>query len=592
MIMTKQLDMFSFSAERAMTAHTARPERFPQVLRPYQQEALDGLMAAWEKGASAPLIVMATGMGKTTVIAEALRRLINPARQRALLIAHTEEIVFQLRDRLLHQFAGALDLDYAGAPGIGVVMSAESGERARIVCATRQSLHTRRLSNLLSFGAVDLIVIDEAHHVTGANTYADILDCCRAVNPGVRVFGVTATPARGDGKGLGAVFDAVACNYTMPRAIADGFLASVVSISVQTDVDLGRVATSAGDYNQAQLEQALDDADWLSLSVSAFVQHVPVERPTLAFFPSVRMSKAFSTALQARGIRAAHIDGETPKDSRRDILTRYRDGAINVIANVGVLTEGFDAPHTSCIFLARPTRSAALLTQIVGRGVRLYPGKSHCLVVSLSATDAKLASVVDLIGDLQTCLNCGVEHIQGVRVCPICGSVSVQPKQKRAVKSGETADPLTFNGVIQHLDSQRVSLFESLQSSWTIVGAALFSLSLGDNGLIRVQSSGLDDHGVEHWRCTYYPKGALEGNLIAVNTDAAALMGQAEAWVEARFPTAKRLTDKNATWRTLGASKAQLALIKKLTGRSAEAGLTRGQASAMIDALLSNKVKK
>lgn len=566
-------------------------ERFPQVLRPYQEAALDGLMAAWGSGARAPLIAMATGLGKTTVIAEALRRLIDPRRQRALLVAHTEEIVFQLRDRVVNQFAGALDRAYGGAPGIGVVMGELADEGARVVCATRQSLHARRLPRLLARGAFDLVVIDEAHHVTGDNSYADILDTCRRANPDLRVFGVTATPKRGDGKALAAQFDALAFDYSIPKAIADGYLVPVVSRSVSTGVRLGAVATTGGDYNQAQLERALEDADWLRLALAAFLQHVPLDRPTLAFFPSVRMSRSFAHALRAQhGIAAAHIDGETDRSERRDLLRRYRDGDLRVISNVAVLTEGFDAPQTSCIFLARPTRSVALFTQIVGRGVRLYPGKTNCLLIALGADDVKLAGTAALVGDLTRCDVCDAEIMRGYRTCPVCSAAVSAPRKSaaRAADSAPADDLIAVGAIFQQVSAQYVSIFASLASQWTPVRPDYFTLSLGEQGAVEIARADASAD-VEVWEAFYAPRGALTKTRIGRNGDLASLMGQAEAYVEAHFPKAKALTAKDAAWRSQPMTDKQRALIVKLTGRTPPDTLTKGEASQLISYLMERK---
>ena len=123
---------------------------------------------------------------------------------------------------------------------------------------------------------------------------------------------------------------------------------------------------------------------------------------------------------------AAHLDGNTPKDQRRAMLTDYKTGKLRVLSNFGVLTEGFDAPETAAILMARPTRSQTLFTQIVGRGLRPYPGKSDCLLIDLAVTDVRALEVGTLLGKMTMCKNCGIEHFAGLKACPHCGHPSVE----------------------------------------------------------------------------------------------------------------------------------------------------------------------
>lgn len=408
------------------------PHAAPQTLRPYQEHTIAAILTAWAAG-QRPLATLATGLGKTTVMAELLRRVIDPNTHRALVIAHTKELVEQPFERIRDQFGGVLG-GYFGprfAPGIGQVMAERDAANARIVVATRQSLSAKRLAAVLGHGPIDVVVIDEAHHAAPNTEYYKIWETVKAHNPAARLVGLTATPKRTDRKALGAMFDTIAFEYGIQPAIRDGWLAQAIRLKVKTDVDASGIKSVSGDYQQDKLVAVLDAANWTQLAIDAYLTHLQ-DRPTLAFFPSVQESRNFVAALRQQGLAAAHIDANTPKDERAQILRDYKRGVLKVVSNMAVLTEGFDAAATSGILMARPTRSEVLYTQIIGRGLRLHPNKANCLILELVLTDTKALNVGTLMGKMHTCANeaCGVEFFYGLPACPTCGTPAPQPKPK------------------------------------------------------------------------------------------------------------------------------------------------------------------
>jgi len=320
------------------------PPLNPNILRDYQREGIDAIKIAWDLKKK-PMVVVATGGGKTTMIAQLLVETV-PSNARALVVAHTEEIVSQIHKTIQKQYGDS----------VGIVMGIQDDMHSQIIVATRQSLSTQRLSKL---GMFDVIVIDEAHHATPENTYGQIVEKILKKNQRTKLVGFTATPT-GDER----LFDEIVFSWTISDGINSGYLVPSRHINV-----------SAG---------GILDKNWMKLTVEAFKIHIlPSNRPCLAFFPSVAMSRRFSQALKRHGISAAHIDGETPREERETILSEYKNGEIQIVCNMAVLTEGFDAPNTSAILMARPTRSQTLITQILGRGLRTAPGKRDCLIVWL-----------------------------------------------------------------------------------------------------------------------------------------------------------------------------------------------------------------
>lgn len=310
-----------------------------QTLRPYQAAAIPSINLEWNAGKKT-LVAMATGGGKTTVGSQLIKETVNLSSQRVLVIGNTKEIVQQWYDRITNQFEGILQAHYTPNmnPGIGIVMGEQDTPNARIVVATYQSCHQRRLPKILKHGVIDVLVIDECDQAFQDNSFGKIIDTLKKANPALKVVGFTATPARGDKKALGSVFDSIAYEWLIPEGIQDGYLVPVQRLKVATKVNLGGVKTSQGDYQNNALVSALDASNWLDLCFDAYQQHIAsTERPCLAFFPSVEMSKAFAARLQTAGILASHLDGETPKLERQGILRDYQSGKLRTISNCAVL---------------------------------------------------------------------------------------------------------------------------------------------------------------------------------------------------------------------------------------------------------------
>lgn len=548
----------------------------PQKLRDYQQAAVEAIRSAWANGQSTPLAALATGAGKTTIIAQLLLESVNPHTMRALVVGHTEEIIHQLYDRVENQFDGVLDGTFTSrySRGIGIVMAEDDAADARIVVATRQSLHSRRLQRILQYGAFDVVIIDEAHHAAPGTTYLDIIDAIREMNPDVKLAGFTATPKRTDDHALGALWGEIVYQWLIPDGIKNGYLVPVTRVKVTTDINLSGVKTSRGDYTQTKLVSVLETANWQDMALQAYRQHIASsDRPCLAFFPSVDMSRQFTERLRKDGVAAAHLDANTPKDERRLMLRDYGDGKVTVLSNMAVLTEGFDAPKTAAILLARPTRSQTLFTQIVGRGLRPYPGKHDCLLVDLAVTDVKALEIGTLLGKMTTCPMCMTQHYAGLKACPICGHVR---DWKARAKAGDnvlaTMDGPTAERLIANYDA----LFEKSFAAWFNGGDGFFSctLSFEDGALIIVPP--LEDN---YYRLALVPKESHKPiEYQARNEDLASLMLDADEKVRQRASVS---ADKNAGWREHPASMAQINVLSKM-GVNVPKGLSKGSASQLI----------
>ena len=361
----------------------------PQVtLRPYQRDAVAAVLAARRGGIRRMLVSLPTGAGKTVIFSE----LAKMARRQVLVLAHREELLAQARSKL--------DAALGGRDVVSIERGAETAAAdAKVLVCSIRSLHEERLARVVRGRDFGLVIYDECHHAAAE----DNLRVLRQLgvfdaNWDGTLLGFTATTQRGDGKGLDAVFETIAYSRTLPEMINDGFLAPLRGFRIATGADLTRVSSSGLDFTGEELSEAVDIEDRNAL-VARSIQELARDRRTIAFCVTVNHARHLCAALNRLGVAAGIVYGEMPSEVRSGVLDDFRKGQIQVLANVAVLTEGFDDPGVSCIAMARPTRSEGLYTQCVGRGTRLHPGKRDCLILDfVDASSLPLCSLPSLFG--------------------------------------------------------------------------------------------------------------------------------------------------------------------------------------------------
>lgn len=341
--------------------------------RPYQTEIIDNVFADWQRFNSL-LVVAATGAGKTQVLWGVADRFLaeNPG-ARAMVLAHRKELIDQPLARLEKFWPQR-------AMSAGIVMGNSNECHRQIVIATVQTVghkNGKRVGEVLSYGKIDLLITDEAHHVSAAS-YQQVIATLKAANPGLKHLGVTATPERGDKKSLNETYQHESSNVGVVRLIEEGFLCQPKVHGVKTSIDLSWVSVhgSGGnrDYNNQQLVAAVETSDCFKLVVKTHVEKCG-NRPTIAFVPSVAGAYKLAEMLRAEGIAAVAADGTTDKGERDAILADFKHGRHTCLINVALWTEGLDLPNLECCHLVRPTKSDALYMQMVGRVLRTHPGK-------------------------------------------------------------------------------------------------------------------------------------------------------------------------------------------------------------------------
>ena len=323
-------------------------------LRPYQEEARTAVEQDWEEGYRRTLLVLPTGCGKTIVFSKIVEDQIRQGR-RCLILAHRGELLEQAADKLYKSTGLRSAVEKAGESCLGSWYMAAVG-------SVQTLMREQRLSRFDPdyFGT---IVVDEAHHAL-SDGYQRVLGYFSTA----RVLGVTATPDRGDMRNLGQYFDHLAYEYTLPKAIKEGYLSPIKAVTIPLKLDLTGVGVQAGDFKSSDLDTALDPYLY---QIAEEMKTYCKDRKTVVFLPLVRTSQKFRDILNAAGFRAAEVNGSSP--DRGEILRDFDAGRYNVLCNSMLLTEGWDCPSVDCIVVLRPTKIRSLYSQMVGRGTRLHP---------------------------------------------------------------------------------------------------------------------------------------------------------------------------------------------------------------------------
>lgn len=332
------------------------------TLRPYQEEALQAIEDQWQDGVKRTLLVLPTGCGKTIVFAKVIENRVRSG-ERVLVLAHRGELLDQAADKL----------EKATGLGCATEKAEESclGSWFRVVVGSVQSLMRPKRLEQFPPDYFHTIVVDEAHHVL-ADSYQRVLQAFGDA----KVLGVTATPDRSDMRNLGAFFESLAYEYTLPRAIKEGYLSPIKALTIPLRMDLTGVGVQSGDFKASDLGTALDP--YLHQIADEMAKNC-LGRKTVVFLPLIKTSRKFRDILASKGFCAAEVNGDS--EDRAEILEAFDRGDYDVLCNSMLLTEGWDCPSVDCIVVLRPTKIRSLYCQMVGRGTRLFPGKDHLLLL-------------------------------------------------------------------------------------------------------------------------------------------------------------------------------------------------------------------
>lgn len=433
-------------------------------LRPYQQDAIDKIIMAIKQGYKRIIVRAPTGAGKTIIAS----RIINGALSkgnRLLFMAHRSELIYQCSEKL----------DMLGIFH-GIIMGKHNPQAsARCHIASVQTLVNR------NFEEPQIIIIDECHHARAA-TYEKII----ARYPRAIVIGLTATPARTDGKGLGHIFETIIDTISYTELIEQGFLVPF-TIFEPTEIDFSGVKTVGGDFNKKQAHERMKSSTVYG-DVIEHWQKLASDRSTILFASNVQDSLNFKDSFNSFGVVAAHVDGKTKADERKRIFNDFRQRKIQILCNVGVATEGTDLPVASCISLASPTKSLTLHHQMDGRGLRIHPesNKKDCLILDHVGNHKRLGWIDD---EIEWTLSDTKRAINKTRMGPTAQSVRRCPECYLSMRGGsQTCERCGYTFPVQ-------------KRKMKVVAAELKEASRSGRVVYRARDDGL----------TYYSKKVKEG---------------------------------------------------------------------------------
>lgn len=399
-------------------------------LRWYQEQAK---AAAWDflrNREGNPALVLPTGAGKSPLMAAMAQDAVQSWQGRVAILAHTQELVAQNADKLRRMWPQA-------PMGIYAAGLKRRDRFDPIIFAQIQSVAAKAHT----LGRFDLLLIDEAHRIplNGEGRYRQFIDDCMRHNPSLRVVGVTATPYRLQGRavpvcGPDHILTEIAYEARIPDLIAEGFLSRLVSKAGEAP-DLSAVHTRGGEYIEGELAALMSEDSLVDRTVADLLSRAVSRVAGIVFCVNVEHAEKVLARLHAAGESAALVHGGTPKGERTNLIAAFQAGGLRWMVNVNVLSEGFDAPHIDCVAMLRPTKSPGLYYQQVGRGLRLAPGKTDCLVLDYAMNVVEHGAIDEIrvqrarpgkeaqvqTGRTKECPQCSTLLALGIRACPECG---------------------------------------------------------------------------------------------------------------------------------------------------------------------------
>lgn len=418
-------------------------------LRHYQQASIQSVFDWFSERDGNPLIVLPTGTGKSLVIAGFSQRVLSDyPDSRILVVTHVRELIAQ-------NYAELLSLWPEAPAGINSAGIGKRDTRQKIIFCGIQSV----ADHAHKFGKVDLVLVDEAHLIPrdGNTRYQRFIADLTVANPYLRVIGLTATPYRLDSgrldEGDDALFSGIAQDYSVLDAVREGYLSPVVSRATETSLNVDGVGTRGGDFIAADLQRAVDIETTNRAAISEVIARAQSDnrKSVLVFGSGVEHCQHLAAIVRENGFSCGEIYGDTPKSERDATIAAFKRGEIFALTSMGVLTTGFNAPAVDLIAMLRPTQSTGLYVQIVGRGMRLAPGKKNCLVLDfagnifrhgpIDAVDPKKPGKGgDGEAPVKACPSCGTYVHAAVRECSECGHEFPKPEPK--IEARPTTSPI------------------------------------------------------------------------------------------------------------------------------------------------------
>ena len=541
------------------------------LLRPRQKIFVDKCVASLKERGNT-LGVAPTGAGKTIMLSAATGDILRETGGKAAILAHRDELTAQN----VMKFA-RINPDLSTS--ICDANSKSWHGRATFAMAPTLS----RPENLARMPELALLVIDEAHHAAAAS-YLRIIEEAKAGNPNLMLFGLTATPNRGDQKALRPIFDNVGDQIRLAELIQSGHLVPprtfVVDVGVQGD--LRKVRRNALDFDMNEVAAIMDRPVVTSAVVERWKEKAG-DRKTVVFCSTVKHATHVTEAFRQSGVEAVLVHGDLSDSDRRLTLARFQQGSARVIVNVAVLTEGWDYPPTSCVVLLRPSSYRSTMIQMIGRGLRIVdpkenPGviKTDCIVLDFGISTLMHGSLEQDVnldgkafhGDAPTkeCPECDAIVPLAARECALCGHEFVFPADVNPAIGDETPSPSLENFSLTEIDLLKRSCFR-----W---------IDLFDDDSAHM-ASGFSAWAAIFWFGGYWHAiGGFERNVQLLGTgERVVMMAVADDFLNERETSES--AHKTRRWMNEPASERQLALLGDVS--HLEFGMTKYRASCMLN---------
>lgn len=352
------------------------------TLRDYQKECLDVLL---NNKNSSKLVVLPTGSGKTVIFLSYLLK----ENKKSLILAHTIDLIKQT-----HSVLKKMSPDTKCA----ILKKNTDIDSNKIIISTIQSTQSAKALSRLKAANFDIIIIDEAHH-SASESYLKLINSLGFINnKKKKLIGFTATPVRGDGKSIRTIFNEEVYRKDILDLVDKGILTDIIGYRVKTGTSLLGIHSWKGDFNSKELTAAINTDERNAITLKSFLDICP-NKKTIIFCASIIHAKNICEIFQQKGISCKAIHGKLKREEREQILSDFKQGKIQVVTNCQLLTEGFDEPSVEALIMARPTKSFPLYMQMLGRGIRTFPGKKNCVLIELTDNSPSVCTLSNIVNE-------------------------------------------------------------------------------------------------------------------------------------------------------------------------------------------------